>query len=238
MKYEQELTVRYTEIEKDGKLGLPGLLKLLQEIGCLHTDKVKVGINNIIETNLVWIVLQWKVEMYKTAKWNEKLQVKTWARGTSNQLYCYRDYLVYNKKNEIVAKATSKWVLMNSQTGKITKISQEMDKQFEPEGIKVFEGEIEKLKEPEKYHTVYPYKVLRRDIDTNQHVNNINYLYIAYEALPEEIYEKEEFNKLEIMYKHSCLLGDNTICHYTKEEEKHIVTIKTGEKLNAIIILS
>ena len=41
---------------------------------------------------------------------------------------------------------------------------------------KFFSGEIEKLSEPEKIDNSFSYKIQRRDIDTNNHVNNLKYL--------------------------------------------------------------
>ena len=74
------------------------------------------------------------------------------------------------------------------------------------------------------------YKVQRRDIDTNKHVNNLIYLDYAYEALPSEIYENYNFSNIEIMYKHEAKLGDTLSLFYTNtEENEHIITIKNKE---------
>ncbi len=46
---------------------------------------------------------------------------------------------------------------------------------------------------------IYKYTAVRRDIDANHHVNNVNYLEFAYDALPEKI--NLNFENLEIFYK-------------------------------------
>ena len=73
----------------------------------------------------------------------------------------------------------------------------------------------------------------------NAHVHNINYLNYAYETLPDEVYENNIFNNIEIMYKRQIKLGDKIVCLYTKEENKHIVTIKSEDEkiLHAIVEL-
>ena len=57
--------------------------------------------------------------------------------------------------------------------------------------------------------------------------------------LPEEIYEKDEFNNIEIMYKKQIKLNNEIKCLYTKEQEQSIVTIKSADNklLHAIIKL-
>ena len=96
---------------------------------------------------------------------------------------------------------------------------------------------VEKLKEPENSKLISEYTVLKRDLDLNHHVNNLNYLDFAYEALPKE--SIVDFNHVEIMYKHESRLGDNLQLFYSIENNYNIITIKTKNtnKLNCIIKL-
>ena len=65
----------------------------------------------------------------------------------------------------------------------------------------------------------------------------LNYLYLAYEALPQEEYDKRPFDNVKIQYKKEIKLGEDVICKYAKQNEKSIVTIydKDDEILHAII---
>ena len=87
--------------------------------------------------------------------------------------------------------------------------------------------------------TNFTYKVNRFDIDINKHMHNLNYINLAYEALPEEVYENEEFNVVRISYKKEVKLGDILICKYKKENQKHVIVIKSEDEktLHAIIEL-
>ena len=50
--------------------------------------------------------------------------------------------------------------------------------------------EIEKINMPDNFDTTMEYTVKRRDIDLNFHMHNLYYLDLAYEVLPEEVYEQ------------------------------------------------
>ena len=102
---------------------------------------------------------------------------------------------------------------------------------------RVFETEIEKLLEPKTSNSSFEYTVLRKDIDSNNHVNNLNYINIALEALPFDVYEKETYSNIEIMYKKQCLLGETIKCLYSFEDGAHIVTMKSEDlsTLHAIV---
>ena len=82
-------------------------------------------------------------------------------------------------------------------------------------------------------------KVIKRDIDINNHVHNLYYLDFAYEALPEDVYRADECNNIEVMYKKQIKLADEIVCLYAKEENENIVSIKSKDKkiLHAIVKL-
>lgn len=70
-------------------------------------------------------------------------------------------------------------------------------------------------------------------------MHNLYYLDLAYEALPNEIYENRPFNHVRITYKKEIKLGDMVNCHYTNKNGKYIVMIESKERernnLHAII---
>ncbi len=82
---------------------------------------------------------------------------------------------------------------------------------------------------------VYEYTAERRDIDANHHVNNISYLDIAYNALPEDV--GLNFKSLEIYYKRQTKLGEKVNMYYTKTEDAYVIAIKSedGKTLHTIL---
>lgn len=170
------------------------------------------------------------------------MRVKTWTRHTE-KFHTYRDFEVYDEKNNLVAIASSKWVLVNLETGRITRLDETIMNRYQPEERSVFgeiQTEIEKLKEPDHSTSAYLYRVQRSNIDINNHMHNLYYLDLAYETLPEEVYLQSDFQHVEIMYKHEIKLADTVKCLYAKVEDAHYVTIKSEDEkcLHAIIKLS
>ncbi len=189
---------------------------------------------------IAWIILNWKLKVFFRPKTNTKLLVNTWARS-ENPLFFYRDFEILDENNTLVAKASSKWVLFDVNKKSITKIPKEAKEKYTyVEKFAFQEQWNEKLKEPQNSMFIMDYKVQRRDIDTNHHVNNLYYLDYAIEALPEEIYNTCNFSNIEIMYKHEAKLGDTLSLFFAEaEDNKYIVTIKDKEQKNihAIIVM-
>ena len=237
----QEFEISFRDVGKSNKITNSALLNMLENIAGMHSNQVGYGLNNIAQTGVTWVLLNWKLRVFSRPTYGETLEIETWARKAV-KFYTYRDFRVYDKNHNLVAIATSKWAFLDATTMSIARITPELLALYAPEDIAVFEDEAEpnKLPIPEKEISQYHYQVARRDIDINQHMHNLYYLDLAYETLPNDIYTNNEFNQVEIMYKKEIKLGESIKCLYSCTEQKHLIAIKSldDNTLHAIIQLS
>ena len=238
---ENEYTVKLSEIGKGNKATNKTILSYLEDIGGVHSNRAGYGIFEIEQTHLSWILLGWRLQVIRRPKYTEKLKVKTWSKGVI-KLYTYRDFEVYDEQGNLIIKASSKWVLLDIEKGRIVRIEPNLMGKYEPELDKEVFGiqEFDKIKEPEQYQYETEYTVRRADIDVNNHMHNLNYIELANEALPEDVYKGALFNDVRITYKKEIKLGATVKCKYAFREDKHIVVVKSKneEVLHAIIEMS
>ena len=241
MQFKREYFIGAREIGINNKLTNYGILAFLEDIAGIHSDNVGYGVKDVAEKKKAWILMDWKLQVIKRAGFGEKLIVKTWAKTMIKpQFYTYRDFEVYNEQEELIAIATSKWVFLDIEKQRISKIDLEVLKLYNPDDKCVFGvEEIEKIDIPDNFETVTEYQVKRFDIDVNRHMHNLNYLNLAYEVLPEYIYNTQEFNNVRVTYKHQIKLGDNVKCYYSKSNGVHTVVIKNEDEsvIHAIVEL-
>ena len=240
MIYSEKVKIGLKNIGKQNKINNIGILEFLENVASYHSDLVGYGANNVFKTGIVWILLDWKLRVIKRPTYGDILTVNTWASG-AKKFFTYRDYEIYDDKNNLCAIATSKWALIDINQRKIQRITQEIINPYEQEEKRVFlNEELDKINLPKSFISSIEYKVTRKDIDINNHMHNLCYLDLAYEALPEEVYNQKPFDNVRIMYKKEIQYKDNIKCHYTKQENKHIVVIDSndGNTLHAIIELS
>lgn len=227
--FKRDLKVKYWEVDSSSKLTSKGFIKYLQDIANDHSDEVGYGFKNITHTNLSWVLLNWKVQIFKKPTVSDTIHIETWARVISRTI-SYRDFEVYDSNNNLICIASSKWALTNYCTHSLERISPEMRDAYGVFEKKVFDIDTnEKIKEPENSSLVYEYTIQRRDIDTNNHVNNLCYLDFAYEALPDDVYCNLNSNTTEIIYKKEIKYKDKIKCFYSYVEGKHIITIKNDD---------
>lgn len=238
--YSHNMEVNFSDVDENNQITDKGILRLMQEIAGIHCGLLGYGVNDTPKTGLAWLILNWKLKVFSYLKTNTSVVIKTWTRS-QNPLFSYRDFEIYDTANNLVAIATSKWVLFDVNKNCISKITSDIKEKYICLDKCVFTDKVnERLKEPEDSKFVLNYAIQRRDIDTNHHVNNLYYLDYAYEALPEEVYENCKFSNVEIMYKHEIKLGDTISLFYSHtEKDEHVVTIKDKKdgSIHAIVKL-
>lgn len=232
--------IKYSDVGPDNSLTLRALVETLQEAAIGHSEQAGYGVNNIEKTHVAWLLLDWKVQILSYPHSNSSITIKTWPRSF-DKLYSYRDFEVYDEDYNLIAIASSKWFAIDTENKKIRKLTPEITEAYGDSVTKsVFEEPFkEKMTVPQNLKLNFNYTIQRRDIDTNGHVNNINYINFALETLDEDIFNNTTFNNLEIVYKKEIKLKEDINCYYTFDDNKHIITIKNEDNstIHAIVKL-
>lgn len=222
--FEEDFVIKYDDINPNSNtISDTALLKFLQEIAGKHADSVGYGFSTISSTKLTFLVLAWKFQIYNRPIYGDKITIKTWPRKSIKSIY-YRDFEIF-KDNIKIGIATSKWVLINTDTHDMILNHSDILTKLPPNNNSVFGEEIKKLQIPENIDNIFKYKILRRDLDTNNHVNNTVYLSLAYESLPEEIYRNLDYNLIEIMYKSETKINSEIIAKFSKIDKNCFIVV-------------
>ena len=234
--FEYRYKVGLTDINRNNEISNKAIIKILENAASMHSELVGYGVNDIPRTGISWIVLGWKIKVNRRVRFNQEIIAKTWGRSY-NRATMLRDYKIVDENNNIIAIATSKWAIISAKDGKLMELTDEIVKGYECQEEKVFEDEYKfKLIEPKGKLIENKIEIQRRDIDINKHVHNLYYLDYAYESLPEEIYDKEECNNIEIMYKRQIKYDDKIKCIYSNETENTIMIKSDDDKILHSII--
>lgn len=241
--YEDFYKVNFMHTGFKGEMSNKSFLSIMENLAEAHSAYCHISFSDLKKYDLSWVILNWKLKVFKRPKADETLRVQTWCTGF-NKILIYRDFNVFNEKNELCAIATSKWCMVNISLGKMAKLPDDIDKKYHIVYTnKVFdENDIPKILIPnENYVDCDTYKIRRFDIDINKHVHNLNYLNFAMEVLPFDVFIGKELNNVEICYKKEIKYGE-TIKSFLYVENNPINakendTIKeTDNKIYTIVI--
>ena len=240
---EEGYRIKLSDIGKDNKATNKAILSYLEDVGGKHSDIAGYGVLDIERTHLSWVLIEWKLKIIRRPNYAEKIKAVTWSRN-SIRCYAFRDFKLYDEQNNVIAVATTKWVLVDTEKGKIVRIENDILEKYKPElDVSAFDKEVDdfpKMHEPTEYQYETEYKVRKADIDVNNHMHNLNYVDLANEALPEDVYKKAQLNNLRITYKKEIKLGETVKCKYSFVDGKHFVVVKSQDdkSIHALIELS
>jgi medium-chain acyl-[acyl-carrier-protein] hydrolase len=141
--------------------------------------------------------------------------------------------------------ATSKWILTDTERRRPVRLTEDIVEAYETDGsCQAMDEEIEKLDyDEEKVENALTthYTVRRSDIDVNRHVHNINYIDIAYEAMPEDVFFdfiRGVYKNFHILYKKEIMYGDEVVCKYYEDDGRHVIVMFVEDKMHAIMQFS
>ena len=237
--YEFHCKVEYPDLGVDAQLSHLGALRMMQEAACQDSSRTGYGPFDVERNGVAWIICGWKVRLDRRPHWGEDLTVATWPRTMSNHL-SERDFQIFDSQGALVGAATSRWLLIDVRTGHVTNVTPEIAAAYALDcDSRALEGEMASNgKSPEGAAVTFTYTALRRDLDMFHHINNLHYLELAREALPEAVLAAEPAT-VEILYKRQIKLGDKVqfFYSYDPEEKKHLVELKdaAGKKSHALV---
>ncbi|XP_073117365.1 palmitoyl-acyl carrier protein thioesterase, chloroplastic isoform X3 [Elaeis guineensis] len=186
--YRQAFVIRSYEIGPDETATMETLMNLLQETALNHvmsSGLASDGFGATHEMNLrklIWVVTRINIQVDKYSRWGDVVEIDTWV-AASGKNGMRRDWIIrdYNTKR-IIARATSKWVMMNRETRMLSKIPEQVKEEVRPFYLdrKVIhessEDKIDKLTDETAENIISGLAPRWSDMDVNQHVNNVKYI--------------------------------------------------------------
>ncbi|MDO5293291.1 MAG: thioesterase [bacterium] len=218
--YSFQSRVRYSEIDPNRKLDLAGIINYFQDCSTFQSEDVGVGIDYLNATNRVWIITNWQIVITRFPKLNEKIIISTWPYEFKT-MFGYRNFKMETEEGELLAVANSIWVLMDTKRMRPTKLTEEELIKYELEEKYPMEKAPRKIPVPENYTTHEAFSVTKSNLDTNNHVNNGQYIKMATDYLPEDF----EIKEMRAEYRKSAVLSDTIIPKVTIEDNKCTVVL-------------
>ena len=222
--YTFETKVRYSEVDESLKLTLPALTKYFQDTCIFDSEKGEVNMEYLTNRNLSWVLSAWQITIERLPKMNEKISVYT-VPYEFKGFIGYRNFEVKDGAGNSMVKADSVWTLIDTEKVKPFRPDEEIlsgydmgekiDMEYTSRKI-VIEGDAQKGNE----HFVY-----KSQIDSNHHLNNSEYINLAYEYLPEQV----RVTKMRVEYKTAAYLGDIIIPVIYKQEGKMQVQLNNTD---------
>ena len=233
-KYEhiQNFTVKYCDADFKDELKVSALLAYLEEVACSSADELGFGYAYVKPRGYAFMVTNICCELIKPVKLGEKITLKTWPTPPTRVIFG-REYQVLSQENEVKINATSRWCLVDMNTGKLLP-SKAIDNQDYStyNTTKLMENVAWKIPafsiEGKEYNFLL--KIANSEYDHNMHVNNTRYADYCFNCFSLQELSAWKLKKFMISYVKQCKEGETLRFYRMKAEDGGWLTQGVNEQ--------
>lgn len=222
--FEFSTHIRYSETMHDGLMSLPALIDIFQDCSIFHSEAIGYGPERLKEEKKAWMLTHWHIAVERYPRLGEEIIVGTFPSGFKT-VSATRNFYLRDAADSIIARANSTWGFIDLSTGKPVRPSPDHVAAYGLREPLEMPAEARKIALPETLEPCDPIPVRRDLIDTNEHVNNSQYVRIALGALPTEVRP----DCVRVDYKRSAVLGDVLHPQIALEDGRSVVVLADAE---------
>lgn len=229
--YTFESRIRYSETDSEGKLTMASLLNYFQDASTFQSEELGMGVEYLRTQHLVWVLSSWQIVVERYPKLCEKVIIGTLPYDMRGFLG-YRNFAMLTEDGEYLAKANSLWSLLNTDTGKPSRVNDMIMQRYPLEEKLSMEYAPRKIEMPVGGTVMEPVVVKKHHLDTNHHVNNGQFVDMAMEYLPESF----AVGQLRAEYKKQAFLNDVLLPYVVTEGDRIFVSL-TDENSSPYVVV-
>ncbi|MFA5972919.1 MAG: acyl-ACP thioesterase domain-containing protein [Lentimicrobiaceae bacterium] len=183
-------------------------VNLLIQSAINSAESLGFGFDELREQRLFWVLSRLTIEINNPLILNHETEVETWPKTIDRLLYT-RDFIIRDIEQNIIARATSGWLAIDTQTKKPKIINGLQAEMFvhlkEKHGINELPEKLPTTHEGDSFtvHSGY------FDFDLNKHVTSTRYIDWMMDTFPVDFHSNNFPKKISINFMKETLPGDS-----------------------------
>ncbi|MBE5876127.1 MAG: acyl-[acyl-carrier-protein] thioesterase [Lachnospiraceae bacterium] len=223
--YSMERTVSYSEIDMDLNLSIPGLVRYLQDVVIFDSESRGADIEYLAKVHRAWVLGAWQIVIDRIPRFREEVRITTFPYDFKGFIG-YRNFVIESMDGECLVRVNSMWSHMDTEAMRPVKPTDEMMQHYQTSEKLDMDYAPRKIAVSGEGVEIEHIKVRKSQIDTNHHVNNTEYIAMAYEYLPDGVTVKQ----LRTEYKKPALMNDEIVPIVYQTEDRMIVQLDSIEQ--------
>jgi acyl-ACP thioesterase len=201
----QSYAVNTIVVNAQKRLGLVGLLSILQDVAWAHAEHLGHGYETTMKRGAIWVLSRQKLVMADWPIWRDELLVRTWIRPIRGPLV-HRDYemLIGDRR---VGEGTASWLTLDAKTRRPVRPAA-AGTQFERPTDGALASTPEKIAVRQDLTEATRFPVRNSDLDLNGHVNNTRYAQWILDSAPSETHRTYRVDRYEVNFLTEVQVGD------------------------------
>jgi medium-chain acyl-[acyl-carrier-protein] hydrolase len=222
--WKESFKINSYHVDFQQKLKPTALMQFFQEAAGNHAQHLTAGYDQLQLRGLFWALSRITVEIERMPEWGESIEIETWPCGLEG-LFFRRDFIIWGKDGEILAKGVSGWLLVNTETlrpQRLATLGIELPNNAGKFALEYFPDRIN----GQTGDSIFRKKILYNEIDMNRHVNNTRYLDWVMDCFGYDHFVKNRLIIFSLEFLAETFWGDDIELHSGNENLKfHIQAI-------------
>ena len=212
--WQQTHQIRSYEVDCHHRLAILSIFNFMQEAASRHAEALGVSIQQLLSDNYTWLLSRLKIKIKSFPVWQDRITISTWPSG-AQRLFALRDFQLQDNNNQTVAAAISAWLVLDVEKRRPVRIGPFVEKLRPLEGRHILPDTLDKLPVLEPRTHEKKFVVRYRDLDINQHVNNVSFVEWLVESMPTAVLNSSVLAELEINFLAEAFYEDHILaaCH-------------------------
>ena len=211
--WQETYQIRSYEVDCHHRLSVLALFNFMQEIASRHAEALGVSIQQLLSENYTWLLSRLKIRIASFPGWKDQIVLRTWPSGT-RRLFALRDFEILDKDHQPVAAAISAWLVLDVQKHRPVRIAPFVERLKPLEGNHILPDTLDKLPGLDSRTHEKQFVVRHRDLDINQHVNNVIFVEWLLESIPAGVLNTSALAELEINFLAEAFYEDHILAAY------------------------
>ncbi len=189
------------------RVRLGGVVNLLIQSAINSAESLGFGFKGLRKQQLYWVLSRMTLEIYQPMTWNQDVEVETWPKTLDGLLYM-RDYIIRDKAQNIIARATAGWLAIDAETKKpkiLDAVEAEMFVHLkEKHALQESPVKLSATPEGDEFDVKSSYF----DFDLNRHVTSTRYVDWMMDTFTIDFHKNHFPKKISVNFMKETLPGD------------------------------
>ena len=219
--FDKNYELRYFEMNRYGVASPTTILTLLEETAAEHCHEIDYSLYKLERQNIGWVLVSGAFDMIRYPKYKENIVIRTWL-SKYTMVKGYRENIIFDDSGKIIGKAKGIWVFYDIEKRKPVPIIDQIKAKWGLNPEISQEVDLDPIKDLNDSNHQMEYDILKSDVDSNKHVNNIKYLHWLIESLPDDILDNCILKRINARFFSEGKFGEKIRVYKNNEADQNV----------------
>ena len=212
--------VRYSETDSRELLTIPAIADYFQDSGTFQSEELGLGVKYLQKSHIAWVLSAWQIVIEEYPRLCDEIVIGTFPHSFKSFMG-QRNYYMDRADGKRMAYANAVWTLLDMEKMLPAKVTDEMLEKY------VLSEKLDMPYAPRKIAGALsgewkmPFEVMQHHLDSNQHVNNAQYIKMASGFIPTEA----DIVQMRAEYRKQARLGNVIVPNVSVEDGKYLISL-------------